>query len=103
MGAQPSSRHVNSVTVTAVSSGRLRAVPNASLMFRNIKEALGTALNLPEETAVTVTELTCLEEGCAPIETVVALLQPDAPPKQHKIHKSADTVDADDLMQICNS
>ena len=31
--------------------------------IRNIKEALGTALNLPEETAVTVTELTCLEEG----------------------------------------
>ncbi|MEC8343210.1 MAG: hypothetical protein VXZ71_10125 [SAR324 cluster bacterium] len=62
-----------------------------------------TALNLPEETAVTVTELTCLEEGCAPIETVVALLQPDAPPKQHKIHKSTDTVDADDLIQICNS
>ena len=26
--------------------------------IRNIKEALGTALNLPEETAVTVTELT---------------------------------------------
>lgn len=67
--------------------------------IKNIKEALGTALNLPEETAVTVTELTCLE----PIETVVALLQPDAPPKQHKIHKSTDTVDADDLMQICNS
>jgi len=34
---------------------------------------------------------------------VVALLQPNAPPKQHKIHKSTDTVDADDLMQICNS
>jgi len=33
----------------------------------------------------------------------VALLQPDAPPKQHKIHKSTDTVDADDLIQICNS
>ena len=51
--------------------------------IRNIKEALGTALSLPEETAVTVTELTCLEEGCVPIETVVALLQPNAPPRQH--------------------
>ena len=57
--------------------------------IRNIKEALGRALSLPEETAVTVTELTCLEEGCAPIETVVALLQPNTPPKQHKFpHKS---------------
>ena len=71
--------------------------------IRSIKEALQTALSLCDEATVTVTELTCLEEGCAPIETVVALLQPNAPPRQHKIHKSTDTVDADDLMQICNS
>jgi Putative GTPases (G3E family) len=71
--------------------------------IRNIKEALRTALNLPEETAITVTELTSLEEDYAPIETVVALLQPNAPPKQHKIHKSTDTVDTDYLIQISNS
>ena len=71
--------------------------------IRNIKEALGTALNLPEETAVTVTELKCLEEGCAPLENGGGPLQPNAPPKQNKNHKSTDTVDADDLIQICNS
>jgi len=70
---------------------------------RNIKEALRAALSLPDDTTVTVTELACLEEGCAPIETVVALLRPDAPTLQHKLHKSTDAVDAEDLVQVCTA
>ena len=70
---------------------------------RYIKEALRTALNLPDDTTVTVTELACLEEGCAPIETVVALLRPDAPPLQHKLHKPTDAIDAEDLVQVCKA
>jgi hypothetical protein len=69
--------------------------------IRSIKEALQTALSLSNETTITVTELTCLEEGCAPIETVVALLKPNAPTLQHKIHKSTDAIEVDDLMKIC--
>ena len=71
--------------------------------IRQIKDALRAALSLPDGTTVTVTELACLEEGCAPIETVVALLRPDAPPLQHKLHKPTDAVDADDLVQICKA
>ncbi len=67
---------------------------------RQIKEALRAALSLPDGTTVTVTELACLEEGCAPIETVVALLRPDAPPLQHKLNKPTDAVDAEDLVQV---
>ncbi len=70
---------------------------------RHIKEALRTALSLPDGTTVRVTELSCLEEGCAPIETVVALLRPDAPPLQHKLHKPTDAVDAEDLVQVCKA
>ncbi len=70
---------------------------------RHIKEALRAALSLPEGTTVTVTELACLEEGCAPIETVVALLRPDAPPLQHKLHKTTDAVDAEDLVEVCKA
>ena len=70
---------------------------------RHIKEALRAALSLPDGTTVMVTELACLEEGCAPIETVVALLRPDAPPLQHKLHKPTDAVDADDLSRICKA
>ena len=38
---------------------------------RRIKKALRTALDLPEDAMVTVTQLACLEEDCAPLETVV--------------------------------
>ena len=70
---------------------------------RHIKEALRAALCLPDDATVTVTELACLEEGCAPIETVVALLRPDAPPLQHKLYKPTDAVDAEDLVQVCTA
>ncbi|MEM7251491.1 MAG: nitrate reductase [Pseudomonadota bacterium] len=70
---------------------------------RQLKEALRLALNLSDDAAVTVTELTCLEEGCPPIETVVALLRPDRPPLQHKLHKSSVDVDADDLTAVCKA
>ncbi len=70
---------------------------------RHIKAALRAGLSLSDDTMVTVTELACLEEGCSPVETVVALLRHDAPPLQHKIHKPMDAVDADDLAQACKS
>ena len=42
---------------------------------RKIKEALGETLSIQNNATITVTELTCLEEGCPPVETVVALLK----------------------------
>ena len=70
---------------------------------RRIKEVLREALSLSHDTTVTVTELACLEEGCAPIETVVGLLRPDAPQLQYKLHKPTDAVDAADLVQVCQA
>ena len=71
--------------------------------LRHIKEALRAALSLPDDATVTVTELACLEEDCAPIETVIGLLRPDAPQLQHKLHKPVDAVDARDLVQVCKA
>ena len=68
---------------------------------RRIKQLLREALDLSDDATVTVTELACLEEGCAPIETVFGLLRPDAPQLQHKVHKSTDGVDARDLTEVC--
>ncbi len=70
---------------------------------RQVKETLRAALSLPDGATVTVTELACREEGCPPIETVVALLRPDGPPLQHKLHKTTDAVDAEDLVQVCKA
>ena len=44
---------------------------------RRIKKALREALRLSNDATVTVTELACLEEGCAPVETVIGLLRLD--------------------------
>ena len=71
--------------------------------IRRIKRELREALDLPDEATVTLTELACLEDGCAPVETVFGLLHPDAPLLQHKVHKPAGAVDADDLMQVCSA
>ena len=68
---------------------------------RRIKVALCEALNLSHDTAVTVTEFACLEEGCVPIDTAIGLLRPNAKPLQCKLHKPTDAVDAEDLVQVC--
>ena len=70
---------------------------------RQIKETLREALSLSEDATVTVTELACLEEGCAPIETVIGLLRPDAPQLQHKLHKPTGAIDAHDLSEVCKA
>ncbi len=70
---------------------------------RRIKRVLREALALSDDATVTVTELACLEEDCAPVETVVGLLRRDAPQLQHKLHKSTDGVDAQDLMEVCTA
>ena len=70
---------------------------------RHIKNALREALSLPGDTTISVTELACLEDGCAPVETVFALLRRDNPPLQHMLHKPTDAVDAEDLVQVCTA
>jgi len=69
--------------------------------IRAIKRALHEALSLSQDATVTVAELSCLEEGCAPVETVIGLLRPGAAQLQHKLHKPTDAVDAEDLVQVC--
>ena len=82
--------------------GAARRRPNLE-RIRRIKRILREALKLPEEAIVTVAELACLEEGCAPVETVIGLLRSDAPQLQHKLHKPVDDVDAKDLDEVCTA
>ncbi len=79
-----------------------RRQPNLA-RSRRIKRALREALSLSDNVTVTVTELACLEEGCAPVETAIGLLRPDAAQLQYKLHKPMDAVDAKDLVQVCAS
>ena len=70
---------------------------------RSIKRALHAVLDLPEDAMVTVTQLACLEDDCAPLETVIGLLRTGAPQLQHKIHKATEALDAADLVKVCDA
>ena len=70
---------------------------------RRIKRALLEVLELPDDAMVTVTQLACLEEDCAPLETVIGLLRTGLPQLQHKIHKATDAIDAADLVAVCDA
>ena len=70
---------------------------------RRIKQVLRSALSLPEDAMVTVTQLACLEEACAPLETVIGLLRPGMPQLQHKVHKPTEAINAKDLEQACSA
>ena len=69
---------------------------------RRIKHALRHAIDLPEDAIITVTQLACLEEDCA-------LKSQSLPPAVRRAPASAqdpkptDTVDANDLLQVCES
>ena len=70
---------------------------------RRIKRTLREALPLPSDTLITVTQLACFEEDCAPLETVIGWLRPDMPQLQHKVHKESDAIDSKDLLQVCEA
>lgn len=71
--------------------------------IRRIKKVLHQVLGLSDDVMVTIAELACLEEGCAPIETVIGLLRPDLPQLQYKLHKPVDVIDTDDIVQVCTA
>ena len=79
-----------------------RTKPNLD-QIRKIKATLRQALKLSDEDTITVTELACLEEDCAPLETVIGLLQDDHPQIQHKIHKPTNSIDTNDLTEVCKA
>ena len=71
--------------------------------IRRIKKTLLDVLDLPNDAMITVTQIACLEEDCAPLETVIGLLQPGCPQRQYKIHKATNTVTTNDLQHVCES
>jgi hypothetical protein len=42
--------------------------------------------DLADDAVVMVTELRCTEPDCPPLETVIAILEAGAPPRQARIH-----------------
>lgn len=80
--------------------GRSPKKPSIDTVRAN-KRALRANLNLDDDAIITVSQLACLEQDCAPLETVIGLLRPGSPQLQHKFHKSVNDVSAEDLASIC--
>ncbi|MGW0840713.1 CobW family GTP-binding protein [Streptomyces sp. NPDC002787] len=71
--------------------------PGPNPKLRELKETVRALLDLDEDTAVMVRELTCTEPGCPPLETVVAVLPMDGEPRRWTLHRPAEQITGDDL------
>ncbi len=54
-------------------------------------------LSLDEATPISISQLTCTEPGCPPLETVIAVMT--QPPLTYKIHRPAIDIGEADLVQ----
>ncbi len=57
---------------------------------------------LADDATVMVTELSCHEPGCPPVETVIALLEAPGRISRHKIHKRAGDVSQADVEALAS-
>jgi len=78
-------------------NSRARSSPSAQEARERIREGVQRLLGLEEEVPILVTELACQEEGCPPIETVIAILTTPGQPRQFKIHRPMVDLTHEDL------
>lgn len=60
-----------------------RPAPLDADLSARVKTWVRSALDLGDDVAVVVSQLTCREPGCPPLETVLAVLQPGATRSVH--------------------
>ena len=65
-----------------------RKDPGHAEAVARVKHWVEAHIVVGETDAVMVTELQCSEEGCPPIETVLALLRSGEEPRKWKVHKA---------------
>jgi hypothetical protein len=66
----------------------------------NIKDWTRNQLNLDENAIVMVSELQCQEEGCPPIETVIAVMETSKEKRMFKIHKAIDELTQNEVEEV---
>lgn len=72
----------------------------AAATARRIKDWVREILAPGDDVTILVSELTCSEPGCPPVETVIALFRGKEEPTKHKIHKPSAEVTRDDIAVI---
>ncbi len=75
--------------------------PRFSERGNEIKAQVAALLGLDEEATVMVSELTCMEEGCPPVETIIAVFRPGMDKLQFRLHCPISEITAHDIDEIC--
>ena len=64
---------------------------------QQLKNWVYQALSLDEAIPISISQLTCTEEGCPPLETVIAVMT--QPPQTYKLHQPAAEICEEDVVQ----
>ena len=67
------------------------------VQLQQLKSWVYEALSLDESVPVSISQLTCTEPGCPPLETVIAVMT--QPPKTYKIHQPAVEITQTNIVQ----
>ena len=67
---------------------------------RRIKDWARELLALGDEVTILVSELSCSEPGCPPIETVIAVFRGRENPTKYTIHRASVDVTRDDVAAL---
>jgi hypothetical protein len=75
--------------------------PRSSERSNEIKAQVAALLGLGGEATVMVTELACMEEGCPPVETIIAVFRPAMDRLQFRLHRPISEITAHDIEEMC--
>lgn len=78
-----------------------RSSPRSSERSNEIKAQVAAALRLDDEATVMVSELACKEEGCPPVETIIAVFRPAMDKLQFRLHRPIAEITAHDIEEMC--
>lgn len=66
--------------------------------IKTIKTWVYEALAISKDIPISISQLTCTEPGCPPIETVISVMK--TPTETYKLHKAVGQIQYDDICQI---
>ncbi len=69
----------------------------SSAQLQQLKIWVYQTLSLDQSIPISISQLTCTEPGCPPLETVIAVMT--QPPKTYKIHQPAIEITEADVLQ----
>ncbi|HZY74219.1 MAG TPA: hypothetical protein VFE22_14020 [Edaphobacter sp.] len=75
--------------------------PRSSERSNEIKAQVAAVLGLDEEATVMISELACMEEGCPPVETIIAVFRPAMEKLQFRLHRPIAEITAHDIEEMC--